>query len=169
NFIRSINLGHYRPKCGPKQDRNFNSLFGRENSLFFAENSLFTPKNFPACSTGRSNFVTAWLYQSSRAIGISRIRHGQAIERSKAAVSYGSLGLMVAAVCARLWVLRGHAVPANAAAHHASLQHGGQKTVPDSILVAVTSGKTSRERRAGGGGRADGSQCSERPEGDPAS
>src|SRR5215470_17095246 len=33
---------HYRPKCGPKQDQNFNSLFGRENSLFFAENSLFT-------------------------------------------------------------------------------------------------------------------------------
>src|SRR5262249_57962164 len=57
----------------------FNSLFGRENSLFFAENSLFTPKNFPACSTGRSNFVTAWLYQSSRAIGISHIRHDQAI------------------------------------------------------------------------------------------
>jgi hypothetical protein len=79
NFIRSRNLGHYRPKCGPKQDRNFNSLFGRENSLFFAENSLFTPKNFPACSTGRSNFVTAWLYQSSRAIGISHIRHDQAI------------------------------------------------------------------------------------------
>src|SRR5262252_4923159 len=79
NFIRSRNLGHYRPKCGPKQDRNFNSLFGRENSLFFAENSLFTPKNFPACSTGRSNFVTAWLYQSSRAIGISHIRHNQAI------------------------------------------------------------------------------------------
>src|SRR5262249_52017545 len=73
NFIRSRNLGHYRPKCGPKQDRNFNSLFGRENSLFFAENSLFTPKNFPACSTGRSNFVTAWLYQSSRAIGISHM------------------------------------------------------------------------------------------------
>jgi hypothetical protein len=36
-------------------------------------------KNFPACSTGRSNFVTAWLYQSSRAIGISHIRHDQAI------------------------------------------------------------------------------------------
>src|SRR5262249_48030448 len=79
SFIRSRNLGHYRPKCGPKQDRNFNSLFGRENSLFFAENFLFTPKNFPACSTGRSNFVTAWLYQSSRAIGISHIRHDQAI------------------------------------------------------------------------------------------
>ena len=79
NFIRSRNLGHYRPKCGPKQDRNFNSLLGRENSLFFAENSLFTPKNFPACSTRRSNFVTAWLYQSSRAIGISHIRHDQAI------------------------------------------------------------------------------------------
>src|SRR2546425_11431598 len=45
HFIRSRNLGHYRPKCGPKQDRNLNSLFGRENSLFFAENSLFTPKN----------------------------------------------------------------------------------------------------------------------------
>jgi hypothetical protein len=29
NFIRSRNLGHYRPKCGPKQDRNLNSLFGR--------------------------------------------------------------------------------------------------------------------------------------------
>src|SRR5262247_3089480 len=28
---------------------------------------------------GRSNFVTAWLYQSSRAIGISHIRHDQAI------------------------------------------------------------------------------------------
>src|SRR6266516_4981030 len=36
-------------------------------------------KNLPACSTGRSNFVTAWLYQSSRAIGISHIRHDQAI------------------------------------------------------------------------------------------
>ena len=79
NFIRSRNLGHYRPKCRPKRDRNLNSLFGRENSLFFAENSLFTPKNFPACSTGRSNFVTAWLYQSSRAIGISHIRHDQTI------------------------------------------------------------------------------------------
>ena len=79
NFIRSRNLGHYRPKCGPKQDRNFNSLFGRENSLFFAESFLFTPKNFPACSTGRSNFVTAWLYQSSQAIGISHIRHDQTI------------------------------------------------------------------------------------------
>src|SRR5262249_17431740 len=45
NFIRSRNLGHYRSKCGPKQDRNLNSLFGRENSLFFAETSLFTPKN----------------------------------------------------------------------------------------------------------------------------
>src|SRR5262249_9161457 len=78
NFIRSRNLGHYRPKCGPKQDRNLNSLFGREDSLFFAENSLFTPKNFPACSTRRSNFVTAWLYQSSRAIGISHMRHDQA-------------------------------------------------------------------------------------------
>src|SRR5262252_1459994 len=76
NFIRSRNLGHYRPKCGPKQDRNLNSLFGRENSLFFAENSLFTPKNFPACSTGRSNFVTAWLYQSSRAIGNRRAERG---------------------------------------------------------------------------------------------
>src|SRR5262245_61320665 len=40
---------------------------------------VHTPKNFPACSTGRSNFVTAWLYQSSRAIGISHIRHDQAI------------------------------------------------------------------------------------------
>src|SRR6516162_317268 len=66
-------------QMGPKQDRNFNSLFGRENSLFFAEKPLFTPKNFPVCSTGRSNFVTAWLYQSSRAIGISHIRHDQAI------------------------------------------------------------------------------------------
>ena len=47
--------------------------------MFFAKNSLFTPKNFPACSTGRSSFVTAWLYQSSRAIGISHIRHDQAI------------------------------------------------------------------------------------------
>src|SRR5262249_37406077 len=34
---------------------------------------VHTPKNFPPCSTGRSNFVTAWLYQSSRAIGISHI------------------------------------------------------------------------------------------------
>src|SRR5262245_18605420 len=32
NFIRSRNLGHYRPKCGPKQDQNLNSLSRRFRS-----------------------------------------------------------------------------------------------------------------------------------------
>src|SRR5262249_51704557 len=33
NFIGSRNLGHYRPKCGPKQDRNLNSYSGVQKSM----------------------------------------------------------------------------------------------------------------------------------------
>jgi hypothetical protein len=38
------------PNVDRKQDRNLNSLFGRENSLFFAENSLLGLQKFPVRS-----------------------------------------------------------------------------------------------------------------------
>jgi len=47
NSIRSRNPDRYRPNVDGKQDRNLNSLFGRENSLFFAENSQLGLQKFP--------------------------------------------------------------------------------------------------------------------------
>jgi hypothetical protein len=38
-------LDRYRPKCGPEQDRNLNSLSGRENSLFFAEPGVLVQRS----------------------------------------------------------------------------------------------------------------------------
>src|SRR5262245_20947554 len=55
------------------------SIRSRTLSVITLKHLSHPPKNFTTSSTGQSNFVTACLYQSSRSIGISHIRHDQAI------------------------------------------------------------------------------------------